>query len=456
MKYLINDKKYNKKDVNSIVNYAKKLVGKTLSSANGLRVKESHSEYAKVKGKFGQYLEKHYFGFDNNSNREPDFKEVGLELKSTPLKKIKKGLVAKERLVLNIINYEKIIEENWEKSSFLNKNQLLLLVFYLHEQNKSFLDFLIKYVYLWKIQNSDIEIIKQDWETIVNKIKRGMAHELSEGDTFYLSACRKGAGRGKDMRVQPNSELKAPQRAFSFKAKYMNSIISKIAESESIIRNKNDLKKKTFEEIVYDRFKPYLDKEVREIELMTGFDLNFKSKAYYAELARRMIGVKTKKIDEFEKADISMKIIRLKEDGVPKEDMSFPIFNPLEMIEMNWEDSEFYKYLNKKFFFIVYQMQGDKVFFKKAFFWNISYEGIKEAEVVWEKTRKIIKEGVKVWTDGKVNRNNLPKKSENKVSHVRPHGQNAKDTFDLPNGKKMTKQCFWLNAQYLKEQIRKY
>lgn len=183
-------------------------------------------------------------------------------------------------------------------------------MFYLYQKGKSFRDFLIKYVNLWKVEENDTEIIKQDWETIVNKIREGKAHELSEGDTFYLSACRKGAGKGKDLRKQPKSEIMAPQRAFSFKPKYMNSIISKISESEPIVKKKEDLRKKTFQDIVYDRFKPYLGKEVREIEKMTGFDLNFKSKAYYAELARRMIGVKTKKIEEFEKADISMKIIR--------------------------------------------------------------------------------------------------------------------------------------------------
>ena len=92
MSHLINDKEYDRKDISSIVSYAKRLIGKTLASANGLETKESHSEYVKVKGKFGQYLEKHYFGFENNSDKEPDFKEAGLELKSTPLKKIKKGL----------------------------------------------------------------------------------------------------------------------------------------------------------------------------------------------------------------------------------------------------------------------------------------------------------------------------------------------------------------------------
>lgn len=51
--------------------------------------------------------------------------EAGVELKATPFKKLKSGKYsAKERLVLNIINYEKVAEEQFEESSFLYKTEL--------------------------------------------------------------------------------------------------------------------------------------------------------------------------------------------------------------------------------------------------------------------------------------------------------------------------------------------
>ena len=46
---------------------------------------------------------------------------------------------------------------------------------------------------LWKLPEKDLLIIRQDYETIIKKIKRGEAHLLSEGDTMYLGACTKGA-----------------------------------------------------------------------------------------------------------------------------------------------------------------------------------------------------------------------------------------------------------------------
>ena len=41
------------------------------------------------KGNFGQVLEKFYFGYEPNSTAEADFAQIGMELKSSPLKQLK-------------------------------------------------------------------------------------------------------------------------------------------------------------------------------------------------------------------------------------------------------------------------------------------------------------------------------------------------------------------------------
>ena len=53
------------------------------------------------------------------------------------------------------------------------------------------------------------------------------------------------------------------------------------------------------------------------------------------------------------------------------------------------------------------------------------------------------------------NYNNFPKLSENPVCHVRPHARNSKDTYELPDGRKYPKQCFWLNNSYILSQLDK-
>lgn len=71
------------------------------------------------------------------------------------------------------------------------------------------------------------------------------------------------------------------------------------------------------------------------------------------------------------------------------------------------------------------------------------------------KNEKLIIDGLKIEVrDGK-NYNNLPKASENRVCHVRPHGRNANDTYELPDGRRFPKQSFWLNNSYILSQLDK-
>ena len=218
---------YNLSDKKSIIDYAKKLKGKSLRQVCDSKV--IYHSYS-GKGNFGQVLEKFYFGYEPNSNAESDFDQIGLELKSSPLKQLKNNEYrSKERLVLNIINYVNVVNQNFENSDFVKKNSSILMIFYLHQAGFDILDYLIKLVDEWSFPLTDLEIIKKDWELITKKISEGKAHELSEGDTFYLGACTKGAN-ALSVRKQPFSKIPAKQRAYSFKQGYVNHIIASIAK----------------------------------------------------------------------------------------------------------------------------------------------------------------------------------------------------------------------------------
>lgn len=308
----------------SIVSFAKKLKNKTLREVCG---KEIEEHLYGGKGYFGQLLEKFYFGYDPNSVSEPDFLEAGMELKTTPLKTLKNGkLVSKERLVLNIINYMEVYKEKFDTSSFWKKNSHLLLVFYLHEKDTDALDYLIKLVDEWKYPEEDLKIIKHDWELIRKKIDDGKAHEISEGDTFYLGACTKGSTALKSYREQPKSEIRAKQRAFSLKQGYVNHIISNIARNQKgeygrIIKKPEILDEvQSIEDLVVSKFKPFYGKSVSQIEQDLGLDLNSKSKSYFAQITNAMLGLQLgQRVEEFEKADIQVKTVRLNENDMPRE-----------------------------------------------------------------------------------------------------------------------------------------
>ena len=104
-----------------------------------------------------------------------------------------------------------------------------------------------------------------------------------------------------------------------------------------------------------------------------------------------------------------------------------------------------------------------------------------KARETWEETHRVVQEGVllspRVNKAGKVQLckdgnpvldNNLPGPAFNGVAHVRPHtsqrayrledgteiGNVAAHASELPDGRAMTKQSFWLDKSYIREQLR--
>lgn len=212
----------------SIELYAQKLIGKTFADvcneddmSKAMVVRETSNyevshENKNRKGGLGEIIEERFFHYRCNNDSRPDFDKAGVELKVTPYKINKNGsIAAKERLIITMIDYFSVVEEKFEDSHMWNKARLILLIYYLYQQDiRSRLDYKIGYAKLFSPPETDIKIIKNDFEIIVEKIKSGKAHELSEGDTMYLGAAPKAA-TSKDRRKQPFSSELAKPRAFA-------------------------------------------------------------------------------------------------------------------------------------------------------------------------------------------------------------------------------------------------
>lgn len=445
-------------NIESIKHQAEKVLNKSLSQVLS---DEQLDEIKKTidinrKGLLGEVVEWYVFKKKKDAAAEADFPEAKLELKTTPLKETKrKGITAKERLVLGMIDYFGIAEEDWKNSSFLKKNANLLILFYLYRNSETILDYRFELIKLLKLLSdlppADIQQIHKDWEAIAAKVKNGKAHELSEGDTFYLGACTKGATAATSLKTQPYSDIKAKGRAFSFKQTYLNYLITsdraKIALDHAEILGSP--KHKGIAAFVHEKLDGYLGMPVKDIHYATSSYLSPESKSFYADLARAMLGAKKKKIAEFEKADVTMKIIRLKHGGTPKESMSFPAIDYKEIINETWEDSTLYEILSsRKFLFIVYQYDKYGVLrFVKHMFWNIPEEDLEgPVREVWERTKAQIDAH---------HADDLPKIKDNPVCHVRPHGRDSHDLAPTAYGAMVKKQSFWLNAGYIRDQINK-
>lgn len=450
------------KSIDEILNIAKLAEGKSIGE-----IDSTGRSHFKTKGMVGHIIEESLYHYPINSESEADFPHLGIELKSTAVRINKnKTLSAKERLVLNIINYMEEAKSTFYDSSFWKKNKTLLLIFYLWIPDIEIDKYKILKSMLYNYPEEDLEIIKQDWQIIHQKIVDGKAHEISEADTLYLGACTKGASAS-SIREQPNSNILAKQRAYSLKQSYMTSLVRQYFHHDEliVISDSYSLKKRSFEEILHEKFSAYFGMTFEEISTALGLTINQSFKAKTQQLASGILGIKgvhLNNIAEFQKANIQLKTIRLEPNGLPKEHMSFEQVNFEKWLEEDFEDSQlFTKFEETKFLFVVFEYKetlnqnpSRQLYFKKIKLWNMPMSTIKkEVFDLWYEVKQILIEGVKLVDNSTPRRkkisNNLPGQNFNEVVHLRPKATDGNDQVMLPDGQKITKQAYWLDRRYI-------
>lgn len=499
--------------VEEVNEHAQTIVGKKIKEVVKLETVQKYFEKPENKGWVGNAIESDVFLVPNNSRHEADIPYLNLEIKVTPVKKTRNGWSAKERLVLNIFDFNDEYKREFSNASFIEKATLMELVYYQHVVNVLPPEFEIKAATLFDLRElpeKDILIIKKDWEIIVNKIKEGKAEELSDSLTTYLGATTKGGKSESNMRKQPFSTAKAHQRSFTLKGAYMSQIARRILgkekdEAESVISDISQLKEKTFEEVIIEKFEPFVG--MNKENLGKKFNVRIPKtddKASSAILARKMLNLNNdiSKTEEFQKAGIAVKIVTY--DATKKhktlkttEGLKLQVpggrydINPLEMINNTWEKSEIFEYLSEyKFLLVIFNKTSEGTFFKGVKFWNVPSKDLDtQVKNIWEKTKKIFQQGVelkykeleKPTRTGKMYQveNNLPSESgEGTMFHIRPSSKYACYKEDLryamrlpiqshwknrPEGKEdelsdwyMTRQAWWFSASYMYEQIKEF
>lgn len=469
---------YNPSDPVSIYEYSSRLMGHSLNSLFGEKAIASRR---KGKGGLGQMVEELFFGYDINSNQEADFSEAGLELKCTPVKTKESdgGYTIKERLVCTMIDYFDVVNVDFEESHLLKKCRLMLLLFYLFVKGKEVCDYEFIIRILWQMPEKDLLLIKKDYETIVNKIRNGQAHLLSEGDTLYLGACRKGQ-KGDTPQKQPFSDACAMKRAFSLKPAYMRYVLKHATDSGSNafsnyksagtqtfeLVNAAQLNNMSFEDIILSRYTPFIGLNYIQICNKLGIK-PYDAKSKYADVANLIASDgKSKRIanaDEFQKSGIMIKTIRLRPNGTPKEAMAFKNIDYCEVFDNDtWTDSEAYEIFTSRFLFIVFKPTANSISFvqkngetiqekeyilDKAFFWTMPPKDLEKAKEYWQHIRHNVLEN-------KINPDSFWHISDHRDFHVRPKAKDKKNSIAVnPNGGTCEKYCYWMNAEYIKRII---
>jgi DNA mismatch repair protein MutH len=280
---------------------------------------------------------------------------------------------------------------------------------------------------------------------------------------MYLGACRKGQ-KGESLMKQPfNTEIDAPRRAFSLKMAYMRTVLDYVVKSgknavTNVVGTKSELvstivlKKHSFDEILLSRFRSYLGKSFEKIAKRKNVNIANNPKNKFAMIANAIAAsekcANVNRSEEFLKAGLTMKTIRVQANGIIKEAMSFENIDYIEVAECDeWIDSRLYELYSSRFMFVVFKEQnvgqGDYVL-DDVFFWTMPQKDLEWAEVYWTHIKdNILSDHIseEYWLKG----------TDKKKFHVRPKAQKAVDLAPTPSGKGAKKFCYWFNNDYVRE-----
>lgn len=493
-----NQSLYDENNFESILAYAKKIEGKTLLQIL-LDAKKTDAEIELIKSKesdkglVGKIIEATYFGYKLNSKQEADFDKVGLELKSTPADKNADGnYVSGETLSITQINFSNYVEKDFYKSHLWDKLKWLLLIFYYRDKSLvTKLGYSVFFATQFKPSEKDELIILQDYQLINGIIERGDAHKLSRSDGTYLSTAPKATkGTPKAQSIYGGPEFTA--RAYTLRKPYIQQILdnrsNQVSLDDCIIKNTQELRHRTFAEILQDRFAPFIDKTVDAIYKVFNLDLKYVEnqkgekklpKATFPFITAKMLDVSTLHNEEFLKAGIVVKTIVFNKNGINREkfrlsDVNFHEIHNLPESYSGWEDSELFMQLDSlKYLFIVFQEAEEGIVFRGTRLWSMSDEDIELAYQDWLDIKRVLNNGVILnrvpWGNDERTENNFPGIADARRIHLRPHGEKSfyvdeygtswgngslSDTVLLPDGKRITRQSYWLDSDYVRSFVK--
>lgn len=424
-----------------------RLPGKSLSQVVGKAIPVG---LRADKGNVGAQYES-FFGISRDSDPRPDFRSAGIELKSVPLLRARRGLRVKERTYIGMIDYVRLVSEEWEAASVRKKLDHILFIYFMWERGVDGLHAPTDSFVFWRPDPVFLERCRSDWEFVREKVRLGKAHELSESDGLALRPARKGDG----LTRQPRSSQLAHRRAWALKPDVTWAIRLEAqgrAQFESLAESLGVATQAELEDAALRHFHRFVGRTVGEAADAVGVP---RSNGYQfkAAVVRRALGARSVKarIREFDQLGIEIKSVRVSPLGRPWDSMSFPAFRYRDLIDQSWEDSDLIERLRR---LLVVPLVGatDETpaadcRIAEPFFWSPTVDQLDEIGREWVMYCDEIRSG---------KADSLTPASKTRFIHVRPHGKNKADVDDAPMIGPVVKKSFWLNDSFVHELVRTY
>lgn len=432
-------------DRDSVLRHAQRLVGRTaqdialLASDAGLPWDPNTS-----KGSAGLLIER-YFGITPNMDAGPDLASAGIEIKSVPMRRSGRGIRAKERTSITMIDYHRIVTEPFEGTGLDRKTRLTLYVFFLWSDGSIARgeDQEVLRVLLHDRDGLDVIALTDAYDHVQRTTIDGRAHLLSEGDTTPVGACTKGA-KG-HTRTQPRSDVRARPRAFAWRPAYTTRLFAapeKVTERLPEVSTREELTAR-----VEQRLFPVIGRSVAELRERFAPSVSPSAKNVAAATFRRMLtGGDEDLMAALETLGTTLRVTRVDPGTLrPREAVSFSPFDFLDVAATPWEESDVLATLGRILFVVLDAPKGATVLearLRTVLMWSADTAAIGAMEREYEAYRRAFSE---------LPPSEWPRPSATEVLHVRPHGRDGRDVVPLPGGGSHVRSSLWLNQEFVQD-----
>lgn len=436
-------------DLSELERRARRLLGRPLGDV--VDVDAGEYQHAHTRGGVGHHYEA-YFGIARNSDAGPDIPHLGVEVKSVPMARTSAGrFKPKERTFITLIDYDRILDEEFAGSPLDTKTRRVLYLFYEHQRETEVRFFRTLAVLLHERDDVDELMLREAYEHVRWMVAAGRAHEISEADTFGVGAATKDR-TARDV-PQPRSTTPARRRAFAWKPAVTERLwLAAKPGSRQSLRDLHLSGLGEFEARVLSRIQERRGVTVRQLRDRLLPHVRDDYKALTSAVSRRLLDTDGEQTTEaLARLGVTVRTLRIDpQTSRPKEAVSFPAFEPREVARETWERSTLLASL-RDFVFIVFTQRHDESILQArletGFFWRPSPEDLEIMADEWTRFRDAFAES---------DPERAPTSSETAILHVRPHGRDASDLVQLPDGRPFRRSSFWLNQAYLQRIVARH
>lgn len=212
------------KSTSELLTLCENIAGHSLKELADLAGIEMAKDLCTNKGWVGQLIEWH-LGAAAGSKPEQDFKHLGIELKTIPIDQFGKVLETTFVCSTPILNTAGL---TWENSNICNKLSQVLWVPVQGERSVPLAERIVGNGFLWSASPYQTNLLKSDWQELMEKIALGKIESISARDGEVLQLRPKAAnGRIVTEAFGEKGEIiKVRPRGFYLKKGFTQSIIN--------------------------------------------------------------------------------------------------------------------------------------------------------------------------------------------------------------------------------------